>query len=65
MILLCDNQMVASDSTHCDPFDWPKTNQWVCAFNLILFESHHTQDNDVTKNGLIITRMAICQMCQY
>ena len=46
---------------------WLAQNESVglCIHPLILFESHHIQDNDVTKNGLIITRMAICPMCQY
>jgi len=25
---------VGYDKAHCEPFDWVKTNQWVCALTL-------------------------------
>ena len=33
-LTLSPTQTVASDLTHCEPFDSVKTNQWVCALTL-------------------------------
>ncbi len=33
-LTLSPTHTVASDLTHCEPFDLVKTNQWVCALTL-------------------------------
>ena len=34
-LTLSPTHTVASDLTHCEPFDLVKTNQWVCALTLL------------------------------
>ena len=42
-------QWVASDKTHCEPSDWVKTNQWVCA--LTLWFVRITIESQIEQNG--------------
>ena len=46
-------QRVASDKTHCEPFDWVKTNQWVRTMPLwIVAIAIETMSNSNNKLGV-------------